>query len=1052
MKIQYLVAVMTWLITVTAIAQVSGESLFGSIRARQIGPAAMSGRVSCIDVVSSDPSIMYVGSASGGLWKSQSAGASFRPIFDDHTLSIGSITIDQNHPDTIWVGTGETWVRNSVSVGTGLYRSYNGGGNWDFIGLPNSERISRIIIHPTDPQVVWVAVQGALWSANEERGVYKTTDGGESWEKQLYIDENTGAADLSIDINHPDVLFATMWSHRRSPHFFDSGLKFAEAQGMSSVYRSEDGGKTWDKAENGLPDARLGRMAVAVAPSNSDRVYLSVESDKKNTSGLYRSDDGGKNWKLTNREFGMTVRPFYFARLAVDPNNDSLVMKCGLNASISNDAGETFRTIGSGVHSDIHAIWIDPNNSKHIILGTDGGIYESYDGAYLFKMYMNLPISQFYHISVDMDKPYNVYGGLQDNGSWYAPSQKAGGITNSDWKNTYGGDGFYSFRHPNDPDVIYAEYQGGQLVRYNSKTGMAQDIKPYPAEDEDKYRYNWNAPLYQSPNNPERIYFGAQYLFMSENRGDEWKRISPDLSTNDPERQQQRKSGGISTDNSTAENNTTIYTIAESPVNEKIIWAGTDDGNLQVTKNQGKKWRNTIESIPELPSGNWVSFVEPGHYNEDVLYVCFDNHRQGDMNTYVYRTEDLGKTWTRLNTASVEGYALSIREDLENPNLLFLGTEFGLYVSLDRGENWDRFTNNMPKVAVRDMVIHPRDHALVMGTHGRGVIILDDITPLRQVNDENLAKAVHFFETQPTILRDPGAGGGWFGGAGNYVGGNPNTSAQIVYYLAKRHTFGKMYFQVYDADGKMIRELPAEKRAGINIVTMPTSLTKPKAAPTNNRTALFGSTVGPNLAEGTYTVKMIKQKDTLTTSFSLQNDPNSPYSKEDRKVQRNTVLKLYDMSEDIAYFYFESESLGNQLESMAAEHDELSDDLMNLKSRMDTFRNSLVAMGGDFYVDEGEEIRERVSDLYRLVISYPGKPSESQMQRTVSLEREIAERELRFNELTEEGLTGVNEMLTNAGAEPINRKSHDEYVTGAGGSGSGSYQDFKAVYPGTITY
>ena len=1044
METKKLAIAFLWLFALPSFAQLSGDALFGSIRARQIGPAAMSGRISCLDVVNNDPRIMYVGSAGGGIWKSRSAGASFRPIFDDHTMSIGSICIDQDRPDTLWVGTGEPWVRNSVSIGSGIYKTYNGGGTWTHMGLPESERISRIIIDPQNPNTVYVAVQGALWASNEERGVYKTTDGGASWEKVFYIDENTGAADLAMDPKNPSTLIVCMWSHRRYPHFFDSGLKYAEAQGLSSLYKSTDGGKNWVQIENGLPDARLGRMAVSIAPSNPERVYLSVESDKSKTSGLYRSDDAGASWKLVNREFGMTVRPFYFSRLSVDPNNDSIVIKCGLNANISKDAGATFRGIGSGVHSDIHAIWIDPNNSNHVILGTDGGIYESYDGAYMFKMFMNLPVSQFYHVSVDMDKPYNVYGGLQDNGSWYAPSSKAGGITNSDWKNTYGGDGFYSFRHPTDPDVIYAEFQGGNLVRYNSKTGMAKDIRPYADKDEEDLRFNWNAPFYQSPNNPERIYFGSQYLYMSENRGDEWQRISPDLSTNDPFRQRQKISGGISTDNSTAENNTTIYTIAESALNENIIWVGTDDGNLQVSKNKGKKWKNTIENIPDLPNGNWVSFVEPGHYDEQTLYVCFDNHRQGDMEAYVYRTEDLGKSWTRLDMTGVEGYALSIREDLENPNLLFLGTEFGLYISLDKGVSWNRFTNNMPKVAVRDMVIHPRDHALVMGTHGRGVIILDDITPLRQINSEMLTKPVHFFETKPTVLRDPGAGGGWFGGAGNFVGANPNNNAQIVYYLAKRHTFGKMYFRVYDAEGNFIKELPAEKRAGINMVTMPTSIRKPKAAPTNNRMALFGSTVGPNLEEGTYTVELIKKKDTLATSFTLQYDPESPYSSADRKVQRETVLKLYKLSEDVAYFYDESNALSNQLEELAEENEALSQEMMHLKSALDTFRNALVALEGDFYVDEGEEIRESISNLYRMVISYPGRPSESQLNRANTLASETAESEANFQSLINQ-VKLINEKLANVKAK-VHMRTREEFLDGAGGSSSGgSYQDYKRV-------
>lgn len=1031
------------LLSIPMFGQLSGEDLFGGIRARQIGPATMSGRISTIDVVASDPSIMYVGSASGGVWKSQSAGASFRPVFDDHTMSIGAICIDQARPDTLWVGTGEPWVRNSVSVGTGIYRTYNAGGTWDYMGLPASERISKIQIHPDAPNTIWVAVQGALWSDSEDRGVYMTSDGGANWEKVLYLDEQTGAADLSMDPSDPSVLYATMWSHRRSPDFFDSGMKHGEKAGVSGVFKSTDGGKNWQRLQNGLPDGLLGRMAVEVAPSNSDRVYLSVESDAKKTGGLYRSDDAGASWKLVNRDFGMTVRPFYFSRMAVDPNNADVVIKCGLNASISNDGGETFRGIGSGVHSDIHAIWIDPNNSKHILLGTDGGVYESYDGAYLFKMYMNLPVSQFYHVSVDMERPFNVYGGLQDNGSWYAPSQKAGGITNSDWHNTYGGDGFHSFRHPTDPDVIYAEYQGGQLVRYNASTGMAKDIKPYPSGDEDKYRFNWNAPLYQSPNNPERIYFGSQYLFMSEDRGDSWQRISPDLSTNDPERQRQKQSGGISIDNSTAENNTTIYAIAESPLNEKIIWAGTDDGNLQVTKNQGKKWRNAVETIADLPAGNWVSYVEPSHYNENGLYVCFDNHRTGDMATYVYYTDDLGKSFTRLNTEGVEGYALSIREDLENPNLLFLGTEFGLYVSLDKGMTWSRFTNNMPKVAVRDMVIHPRDNALVLATHGRGVIILDDITPLRQINDELLAKPMHFFTTQPTVLRDPGAGGGWFGGAGNFVGENPNTNAQIIYYMAKRHTFGKMYVQVFDEDGTMIRELPAGKSAGINIVTMPTSLQKPKAAPTNNRMALFGSIAGPNLAAGTYSVKLIKNKDTLSTNFTLQYDPESPYSLEDRDIQRKTTLSLYDMSEDVAWYYYESESLASQLEEQAEEYPAIAESLMRLKRELDSFRNELVALEGDFYVDEGEQLRERISDLYRLVISYPGRPSESQLSRTEMLIAETAGKKMRFDELTGPKLAEANKLLADAGANALTRRSREEFIAGDSGGSGGSLQHFE---------
>ena len=1021
----------------------SGDALLSGLRARQIGPAAMSGRIADIDVVESDPRILYIGAAGGGIWKSQSAGASFRAVFDDHTQSIGKITIDQNHPDTVWVGTGEPWVRNSVSIGTGLYRSTNGGNNWDFMGLPESERISDIIIDPNDPKTVYVAVQGKLWGASEDRGVYKTTDFGETWNKVLYVDENTGAADLSMDPENPNILIAAMWSHRRSPDFFDSGMKYSEGKAKSALYRSTDGGKNWKKVHAGLPEGIYGRMAVEIAPSNSKTVYLSLETDAKNKGGIYRSDDGGVNWALQNKDFGMTVRPFYFSRLEVDPTNDSIVMKGGLNANMSKDMGKTFRTIGSGVHSDIHALWIDPNNTNHILLGTDGGVYESYDGGYLFKMFMNLPVSQFYHISVDNEQPYNVYGGLQDNGSWFAPSSKAGGIGNSDWSNTYGGDGFYSFRHPVDKDIIYAEYQGGQLVRYNNKTGVAKDIKPYPDQGEEKFRYNWNAPLYQSPNNDERIYFGAQYLFMSEKRGDEWKRISPDLTTNDPQRQRQSKSGGISTDNSTAENNTTIYTIAESPLDEKIIWVGTDDGNVQVSKNQGKKWKNVAENIQDLPKGSWVTFIEPSHFDANTAYVTIENHRQGDMGVYVFKTTDLGKSWTALATPEIEGYALSIREDLKNPNLLFLGTEFGLYVSLDGGKSWNRFKNNMPKVAVRDMVIHPREDALVMGTHGRGVIIIDDITPLRQMSDDVFAQKIHFFETKPTILRDPGSGGGWFGGAGNYVAGNPNTNAQIVYFMGKRHTFGKMYIEVYDSEGNMIKELPAGKSAGINMVDMPTALPKPKAAPTNNRTALFGSMVGPNLEAGTYKVKLVKGKDEYETSFTLKYDPESPYTADDRKVQRETTLKLYKMSEDLAYIYEALSNVETKCEQIAEEHGDLKNQMDAYTKKISAFKSELVALGGDFYVDEGEQIRERISDLYRHVSSYPGRPSQSQINRTEVLEADMANIQERFEKLTGSELSAINSTIAKKEIKAIAIPDKSEFLSDGKGSSGASYQNYK---------
>ncbi len=1001
----------------------TGSALFGDIRARQIGPAVMSGRITSLAAVPGEAEIIYVGTSGGGVWKTVSGGPGLRPVFDEHSMSIGKITIDPSHPDTVWVGTGETWTRNSVSVGTGLYKSTNGGSSWDLMGFENSERIADIIVHPENSNIVYVAVLGHLWDANEERGVYKTTDGGTTWTKILYIDENTGATDLDIDPENPDILYAAMWSFRRQPWTFDSGFT-----GGSGLFKSTDGGANWKNIHNGLPDEKLGRMAIAVAPSNGQVIYLSVECKSLDKKGLYLSTNQGNSWEKVSNDFNTTVRPFYFSNMIVDPHNDSIVMKSGYQAIISEDRGDRFRTIDFSVHSDIHDIWIDPANTKHILVGTDGGVYESVDRGRTFKMWMNLPVSQFYHVSVDNDIPFNVYGGLQDNGSWFGPSRKAGGIGNADWKNTFGGDGFYSFRHPLDKNIIFSEYQGGNLVRYSQKSGRAKNIQPFTKEGEEKYRFNWNAPIHLSPNNPNRMYFGSQYLFVTEDMGDSWKRISPDLTTDDSEKQKQHLSGGLSIDNSTAENHCTIYTIAESKKDENIIWAGTDDGNLQVTDDGGNSWVNVSMKVPDLPQNTWVTFIETSSFDAKTAYVTFDDHRRGNIKTYLYKTTDLGQTWTSLATDNIEGYALSVREDLVESNLLFLGTEFGLYVSIDGGQNWARFKNNMPKVGVRDMVIHPRDHALVMGTHGRGIIILDDLTPIRQLSKEMASSSFTFLETAPTIIRDPGAGGDWFGGSGNFTAQNPSSAAQITYFMNRRHMFGKMYIEIWK-DGELLRTLPAGKSAGINIVDLPTALKKPKAAPTKNRMALGGSLFGPNLPAGEYEVKVVKGKKEYNSTFSMVYDPLSEYSTEDREVQREYTMKLYNMTEEIAYIYDALASIEKQASDLAEANPKRAKKITPLSEKAKSEKGKLVALEGDFYVDEGERIRERISTMYYMVSSFPGRPSQSQIDATDKLAREVEEVKKTFNEvlkMTEE----TNDFLEKKDFAKISVQSKEAFLAG----------------------
>jgi photosystem II stability/assembly factor-like uncharacterized protein len=998
---------------------IKGEALFGALRARQIGPAVMSGRISDIEGVNRNPKMLYVAAANGGVWKSQNGGTSFEPIFDKYTQSIGKIAVDQLRPDTIWVGTGEPWVRNSVSVGTGVYKTTDGGKSWQFKGLPDSERISDIVIDPQNPNTVYVGVLGHLWNGNAERGVFKTTDGGDTWTKVLFVDDNTGCADMAIDPRNPQVIYATMWEFRRMPYFFNSGGK------GSAVYKTIDGGKTWNKAQTGIPNVMLGRMAVEIAPSKPDVVYLTVEAKDKDHRGLYKSTDAGANWKKINDDFNMTVRPFYFARLVVDPKNDSVVYKMGLQLIVSKDGGDKFRVVGGAVHSDMHDVWVHPQQTEIVYVATDGGLYRSMDGAYSFEHLKSLPLSQFYHVSVDDAIPYNVYGGLQDNGSWHGPSRSANGIENRDWVNVGGGDGFWVFPHPKNKETIFAEYQGGNLLRFNRKTEQSKDIKPYALKGDPKLRFNWNTPIHISRNNPERMYYGAQFLFVSEDMGDTWQKISPDLTTNDPIKQNTEASGGLTQDNSSAENHCTLYAIAESPKNEKIIWAGTDDGNLQVTQDGGKTWTNVTANVSGLPKNTWVSFVEPSNFETNTCYVTFDGHRHGDKKVYVYKTTDLGKTWTPIATPEIKGFAHVIKEDLKNANLLFVGTEFGLFISVDGGKNWSQFMNNMPPVAVMDMAIHPSQDDLVLATHGRGVIIIDDITPLRQINKDILAKDVHFFEMKPVVFANP-SGFQDFTGDGEFVGANPSDNAQITYYLRKRHTFGDMYLEVFDEAGKLIQKLAAGKGAGINRVEWATRLKRPKVA--TGQTITFGGFSGPTLPEAKYTVKMTKGKETYTTYLTLTANPNLPYTSEERKLQQQTALKLYDMTEQLAYIADGVQSMKKQADERAKAAKKMAKTLTAFSLEMENLNKKMVITTGDNYVASAEpQLREKISEVYGSVANFAGRPSNSQIESMKTLDADLQAIQKKFDEIRDKKLPILNKQLTAEKMEEIKIKTWEEF-------------------------
>ncbi len=941
-----------------------GKELFGDLTARHIGPALMSGRINDLENHPTNKNIIYAGTAGGGVWKSNNGGTTFNPIFDDYCQSIGAVELDPNDPDnTIYVGTGETWPRNSVSIGDGLYKSVDGGSNWKKIGFEKSERIANVIVNPKNSKEVYVAVLGALWGDSEERGVYKSNDGGATWNRLLYVNQKTGCADLAMDPNDPTILYASMWEFRRTGWSFESGGD------NSALYKSVDAGKTWNKIHNGFPKGKLGRLAIAIAPSDSNILYTVIEAEKDERKGLYRSDDAGKSWKQLNNDFGITVRPFYFSRIVVDPKNPEVIVKGGLSGSISRDGGKTFKSLGN-MHSDIHDITFDMDNSDRMYFGTDGGVYRSWNGGTTCEIVENLPLSQFYHISVDDAEPYNIYGGLQDNGSWYGPSSSPGGINARDWNSVGYGDGFRVLKHPTK-NIIYSEMQGAANVwRYDVDNKRTKTIQPLPQKGRPKLRFNWNAPMAISTHQPDRFYMGTQFLHKSENMGDTWKIISPDLTTNDKSKQEQEGSGGLSKDNSGAENHTTIFTIAESTLDENVIWVGTDDGNVQVTQDGGLTWVNTSMNIIGLPKNIWCYHIEASVFDKGTAYAVFDGHTMNNMNPYTYKTTDFGRTWKSIITDDVNGFVRNIQEDYVNPDLLFLGTEFGLYITNDGGKHWNKFTNNMPAVAVHFIDLQKRTNDLVMGTHGRGVIIIDDISLLREINQEILHKKVHFFKTKPTIINEESGFSGSFGSETQFVGANPTRAVQIKYYLKKRHTFGKMSMEVQDMKGNTVSELGPGKSKGINIVKWNYRIKQPKVA--KGKTFSFGGFASPKVEAGTYKVVLKKGKDTYEQEFELIYDPKSKLSVVDRAFQHKTTMKMYDMTQELAYMVYELDAILEKATALKSK---------KLISKLTTLKESLVITTGDNYVGSSEpQLREKMSDLFSKLASNYDKPSQTELE------------------------------------------------------------------------
>ncbi|GIV35887.1 MAG: hypothetical protein KatS3mg032_0266 [Cyclobacteriaceae bacterium] len=996
-----------------------GKELFGDLKARHIGPAVMSGRITDLEVHPANARIIYAGTAGGGVWKSTNGGATFNSIFDEYCQSIGAVEVDPTNPDNVvWVGTGEVWTRNSVSVGDGLYRTTDGGNTWQHMGFANSERIAGIQVNPKNPNEVYVAVLGPLWSDSEERGLYKTTDGGKTWNKILYINATTGCSDLAIDPKNPNIVYASFWEVRRTPWSFKSGGH------NSALYKSADGGKTFKKIHNGFPAGQLGRLAIALAPSNPNILYTVVEAEDDKRKGLYRSDDGGENWRQLNNDFELLVRPFYFSRIVVDPRNPEVVVKAGLSGSISRDGGKTFKNLGP-MHSDIHDIEFDIQNSDILYVATDGGIYRSWDGGTTMEIVENLPVSQFYHVSVDDEEPYNVYGGLQDNGSWYGPSSSPGGVEAKDWVRIGVGDGYRAYRHPTKK-IIYSEMQGAENVwRFDPIRDQAKAIQPLPAKGDPKLRFNWNASLTISPNNPDRVYIGSQFVHRSDDMGETWVKISPDLTTNDPTKQQQEKSGGLSRDNSGAENHCTIFTIAESPLDENVVWAGTDDGNLQVTRDGGKTWTNVVGNVPGLPKNTMVHHIEASVHGKGTAYAVFTGYQTGDKKPYVYKTTDYGATWKSLVTPDITSFCRNIQEDYVNENLLFLGTEFGLYITLDGGQSWMKFTNNMPNANIHFIELHKRTNDLVLATHGRGIIIIDDISPLRELTQEVMNKDLHFFKLKPAVINEANG----FGGNSTetqFVGQNASTAARIVYYLKRRHTLGKMTLEIQDQNGNVITELPPGKSKGINVVEWNYTIKPPKMAAA--KTFAFGGFTPLRVPAGNYKVVIRKGNETYTSDLVVEYDKKSPIPLADRKMQEETARKLYDRCQELAYFVYEIDENLKAAEALKAKNASAAKSFAPYVAGLTQLKKTLVVTEGDNYVGAAEpQLRERLAELYSRVAQSFYKPNQAELDNMEALEQRFATAKADFEKLRAKYKKFEDALIKN-GLGPISLKPFAEFV------------------------
>ena len=953
---------------------------FENMQPRNIGPGGMSGRVTAIDVVHDNPQVMYAGTASGGLWMSDSGGIDWEPVFDDQpTASIGAVAIQQSNPSVIWVGTGEGNPRNSLNGGFGVYRSLDGGKTWQSMGLEETRHIHRIIIHPNDPNTVYVGAIGSPWGEHPQRGVYKTTDGGKSWKKILSANNKTGVADMVMDPSNPNKLIVALWEHKRDPWFFNSG---GEGSGLFITY---DGGENWSEKteEDGLPAGNLGRIGIAIARSKPNVVYALVESKK---NALYKSTDGGESWKMINNKSDIGNRPFYYSEIYVDPQNENRVYSIFTYVNVSEDGGKNFSElmpaygVSNGVHPDHHAWWIHPKDGNFMIDGNDGGLNITRDGGKNWRFVGNIPVAQFYHIAVDNEFPYNVYGGMQDNGSWRGPAYvwRAQGIRNSYWQEISFGDGFDVVPDRDDSRFGWSMSQQGYVSRYDWQTGNNYSVRPTHPDPDVQLRFNWNSAINIDPFDNSTIYFGSQFVHKSTDKGLTWEIISPDLTTNDPEKQKQSESGGLTMDATGAENHTTVLVIEPSPLEQNMMWVGTDDGRVHYTTNGGANWTDVSKNIKGLPEGSWIVQIKASNKRKGEALLVANDYRRYNYDAYVYRTKDYGKTWQRIvDNNDVISYTLCVVEDPEEENLLFMGTDDGLYVSINAGGDWVKWTNGFPTVPVKDLVIHPREHDLVIGTFGRAAWVLDDIRPLRALAaDAAKAKAtLAMFDPATTYLaayQQPT--GSRFGGDALYNGENRSFGAPVRYLInkpakdekeegeaeagEKAVKWDSITLNIYDGQ-RLIRTLK-QKAPKDNKVNSFTWFLREKGVDRPSRrirTRNFGEPGGVQVKPGTYRLEMIYGDQTANSEITVKMDPRLD-------VPPQAIENAYQN--------------GKTLEAMTQTAADAVKQLVESKNIAEEYKSKLSKLDKEVHKEAIDQSKEIVKAIDEVIALYLGKVDERQ--------------------------------------------------------------------------